>query len=72
MASSILTLTALLQTNVATGTLAFLPDGSFSYTAPRDWNGADTFTYRAHDGSLNSNVATVTITVNYMNDPRLL
>src|SRR5207237_1203332 len=32
------------------------------------FNGTDTFTYRASDGSLTSNVATVTITVTPVND----
>jgi hypothetical protein len=37
-------------------------DGSFTYT-PSAFNGTDTFTYRVNDGSLNSNFATVSITV---------
>ena len=43
-------------------------DGSFSYTPVADYFGPDSFTYRANDGSLNSNVATVNITVNSVND----
>ncbi|MGE0607853.1 MAG: tandem-95 repeat protein [Pirellulales bacterium] len=43
-------------------------DGSFSYTPNADFNGFDSFTYRASDGALNSNLATVTITVNSVND----
>lgn len=39
-------------------------DGSFSYTPVADFFGQDTFTYRASDGLSNSNIATVTITVN--------
>ena len=39
-------------------------DGSFTYTPVVDFNGIDTFTYKANDGGLDSNVATVTITVN--------
>src|SRR5205807_380612 len=34
-----------------------------------NFNGIDTFTYKANDGKLDSNVATVTITVNPVNDP---
>ncbi len=43
-------------------------DGSFIYTPNTDFNGTDSFTYRAKDGSLNSNVATVTINVTSVND----
>ena len=42
--------------------------GSFEYTPNADFFGTDTFTYRANDGA-DSNVATVTITVNDVNDP---
>ncbi len=47
-------------------------DGSFNYTPNTNFNGPDTFTYKANDGSLDSNVATVTITVNAINDPPTL
>jgi hypothetical protein len=47
----------------------FNDDGSFIYFPHANFNGQDTFTYHATDGSLNSNVATVTITVNPVNDP---
>ena len=39
-------------------------NGSFSYTPVTNYSGPDSFTYRANDGEKNSNVATVTITVN--------
>ena len=39
-------------------------NGSFSYTPVTNYIGPDSFTYRANDGAKNSNVATVTITVN--------
>src|SRR5205085_1297957 len=42
--------------------------GSFSYTPSANFNGADTFTYHANDGLADSNTATVTITVNPVND----
>jgi hypothetical protein len=38
------------------------------YTPDADFNGTDTFTYRAHDGALDSTPATVTITVAPIND----
>jgi uncharacterized repeat protein (TIGR01451 family) len=55
--------------NVATGTLALEADGSFVYTPTLDFNGPVTFTYRAGDGAALSGLATVTITVNPVNDP---
>ena len=57
-------LTAIQVTGPANGTLSLLPDGSFGYTPDPDFNGTDSFTYLANDGLLDSNVATVTITVN--------
>ena len=39
-----------------------------TYTPDEDWNGVDTFTYKVNDGELDSNVATVTITVTAVND----
>ncbi|MDJ0957839.1 MAG: DUF4347 domain-containing protein, partial [Arenicellales bacterium] len=50
----------------------FNPDGSFDYTPLANFNGTDTFTYRANDGSNDSNIATVTITVNPIDDPPLI
>ena len=43
-------------------------DGSFSYTPAANYNGSDSFTYKANDGSSNSNIATVSLTVNAVND----
>jgi hypothetical protein len=43
-------------------------DGSFSYTPEANFSGSDGFVYQASDGSL-SDQATVTITVNPVNDP---
>ena len=42
-------------------------DGSFAYTPAAGYYGTDSFTYRANDGILNSNTATVTITINHVN-----
>jgi len=44
-------------------------NGSFSYTPEANFNGQDSFTYHANDGTLNSANVTVTITVNPVNDP---
>ena len=43
-------------------------DGSFTYLPGADFNGTDSFTYKANDGTLDSNVVTVTITVTAIND----
>jgi VCBS repeat-containing protein len=56
-------LTAALVSNVSHGTLTLNPDGSFLYTPELNFCGTDSFTYRANDGTADSNTATVTITV---------
>ncbi len=61
-------LTAVLVTEPEHGDLALSSDGGFTYTPDANWNGVDHFTYQASDGSLVSNVATVTITVSAVND----
>ena len=43
-------------------------DGSFTYVPDPDFNGGDSFTYHANDGTLSSGTVTVTITVNAVND----
>ncbi|HET8696649.1 MAG TPA: Ig-like domain-containing protein, partial [Gammaproteobacteria bacterium] len=62
-------LTAQLVTDVAHGTLALNANGSFIYMPDANFNGPDTFTYRANDGTANGNNATVTINVSTGNDP---
>ena len=63
------TLTAVLETDVSNGALALNADGTFEYTPAADFNGTDSFTYFAYDGTVNSTTsATVTITVNPVND----
>ncbi|HEU0130064.1 MAG TPA: Ig-like domain-containing protein [Mycobacteriales bacterium] len=61
-------LTAVLVTGPAHGTLTLNADGSYLYTPAADYNGPDSFTYKANDGTADSNVATVSITVNAVND----
>ena len=43
-------------------------DGSFSYVHNGGETSSDTFTYRANDGTANSNIVTVTITITPVND----
>lgn len=57
------TLTAALVTGPTHGTLALNTDGSFSYQPASAYTGSDSFTYKATDGTVDSNVATVTISV---------
>ncbi len=64
-------LTAVLATSTSNGSLVLNANGSFTYTPSLNFNGIDTFTYRASDGQATSNLATVTITVNPVNDPPL-
>src|SRR5205085_1107261 len=45
------------------GVLTLNADGSFSYTPAALYLGVDSFTYKANDGSADSNVAQVTIAV---------
>ena len=58
-----LALTAVLVGGPAHGTLSLASDGSFTYIPATGYYGTDTFTYEAYDGQLDSNVATVTLTV---------
>ena len=50
------------------GTLSHNPDGNFTYTPGSNFNGQDSFTYRANDGQSDSAPATVTISVNPVDD----
>jgi hypothetical protein len=43
-------------------------DGTFAYTPDLDYFGTDSFTYRLSDGALDSNLATVSLTVTPVND----
>lgn len=56
-------LTFSLVTGVTQGALTFNSDGSFSYTANPDATGRDSFTFKANDGKLDSEAATVTINI---------
>jgi len=60
--------TIVVLTGPASGTLKANQDGTFTYTPFDNFNGTDSFTYKANDGMADSNVATVTITVNAIND----
>jgi len=61
-------LTATVVSGPANGTLTANADGTFTYTPDADFNGADNFSYVVSDGSVDSNIAIVTITVKAVND----
>src|SRR5690606_33886749 len=56
-------ITAALVDGPAHGNLTLNPDGSFIYTPTPGFSGVDSFIYTANDGLVDSNLATVTITV---------
>jgi VCBS repeat-containing protein len=62
-------LAAALVSDVSHGTLTLNADGSFIYSPVPDYQGTDSFTYKASDGLHDSGVATVAITINPVNDP---
>ncbi|MEJ0074051.1 MAG: VCBS domain-containing protein [Alphaproteobacteria bacterium] len=52
----------------AHGTVTINMNGTFSYTPDADFNGIDSFTFKANDGFADSNVATVNIVVAPVDD----
>jgi hypothetical protein len=58
-----LSLTAIKLTSPANGTAVLNANGSFTYTPTAGFNGTDSFTYKANNGSVDSNAATVTLIV---------
>lgn len=61
-------LIAVLATGTSNGSILLNADGSFEYTPDADFYGSDSFTYMANDGTVNSNLVTVNITINPVND----
>jgi hypothetical protein len=61
-------LSAVLVSGPAHGTLVLRANGSFTYTPAANYHGPDSFTYKANDGTTDSNAATVSITVTAAND----
>jgi VCBS repeat-containing protein len=64
-------LTYSIATNGSTGTANITnpTTGAFTYTPDPGENGTDSFTFKASDGNAESNIATVTVTINAVNDP---
>jgi bacillolysin len=62
-------LSAVLVSGPTHGTVTLSANGAFTYTPAPNYHGPDSFTYKANDGEADSDVATVSITVNDTNDP---
>ncbi|MCK5194695.1 MAG: tandem-95 repeat protein, partial [Desulfobulbaceae bacterium] len=61
-------LTYTIGRNASNGLVIISADGSYSYTPDADFNGSDSFTFQANDGSVYSNSAIVNISINPVND----
>jgi uncharacterized repeat protein (TIGR01451 family)/gliding motility-associated-like protein len=61
-------ITVSLDSDVSNGTLTLNPDGTYTYVPDADFNGTDQFTYQVCDTDGDCDIATVTITVNPVND----
>ncbi|HKI64047.1 MAG TPA: Ig-like domain-containing protein, partial [Burkholderiales bacterium] len=62
------TLSYSLVADAGHGTVDVQTDGSYLYTPAADYFGDDSFSFKANDGALDSNTATVSLTVNPVND----
>ncbi|MEQ1560189.1 MAG: S8 family serine peptidase [Methyloglobulus sp.] len=61
-------ISATLYTDVTHGSLILNADGSFLYTPESNYNGTDSFAYKATDGMHESGIVTVMLTINPVND----
>ena len=57
------------NTDPTNGTVTVNPNGSLTYTPDPNYNGLDSFTYDISDGNGGTDTATITITVNPVQDP---
>lgn len=64
-------LTYTIVTDVQHGTLSLNTNGNFSYTPAANFYGEDSFAFKANDGLADSNTATITLTINAVNDAPL-
>lgn len=62
------TLTFSTTSNPTHGTLGIIAGNQVTYTPAANYNGPDSFTFKANDGTVDSNTATVDITVTPVND----
>lgn len=61
-------LTYAVSTGPSNGSLSLDPSGSYLYTPNANYNGTDSFTFTAHDGTTSSTPATISIMVTPVND----
>src|SRR5207302_814027 len=61
-------LSAILVSQPAHGSVTLNTNGSFSYVPVANYNGSDSFTYKANDGVADSGIATVSISITSVND----
>lgn len=66
------TLTYSVVSGPAHGTLNLNADGTFTYTPALNYDGDDSFTFMANDGTTDSNVGTFALTITPINDPLTL
>ncbi|MES2788699.1 MAG: cadherin domain-containing protein, partial [Planctomycetota bacterium] len=71
-AESTLTFIILTQPEHGSVELTNPATGAYIYTPDTDYSGPDSFTFQVSDGSLDSNIATVAITVNALNSPPVI
>src|SRR5205823_239662 len=64
-------LSAVLVSGPSHGTLTLNSNGSFTYTPSANYNGSDSFVYQVNDGTADSNLATVSLTITAVNDAPL-
>ena len=63
------TLTFAKASDPAHGTVSVTPTGAATYTPAAGYHGPDSFTFTVSDGTLTSSAATVSVTVDGVNDP---
>lgn len=62
------TLTYSIVSGVGHGVLGTISGNQLTYTPSADYNGVDSFTFKANDGTVDSNTATFTINIDPVND----
>ncbi len=63
------TLTYSLVSSSTNGVITINSNGSYVYRPNKDYSGNDSFTYKANDGTIDSNISTVYVSITAVNDP---